>query len=106
MSEEGIVKVDYDDVENHVGDYTRAAFLLQPRYSLSAGKSTIQAKGNAEFSYRTSQTVLGSLGVGLDNEAAVIRETGATFKEYDEMLANMEGEGFRFQVIGPNPNPD
>ena len=94
-----VVKVDKNDVENHIGEFHEVANFLKERYMNPCDtKSTIIANTNAQFAFNTSQTILHSLGVGIDNEAEVIKSVGVTFEEYDEMVASLISHGYRFPV--------
>ena len=67
-----------------VTDYFVKAELLH-----SDDKSTIRANANGKNAYTESQTALELFGNCLEQEAKNIRELGADFAQYDEMLADL-----------------
>lgn len=52
-------------------------------------QSTISANQNGKTAYEESQTALELFGICLEQEAKNIRQLGADFSQYDEMLADL-----------------
>lgn len=68
----------------------------------SDDKSTIRANANGKTAYTESQTALELFGSCLEQETKNMRELGAEFTQYDEMLAELceLGNGVPSIILG------
>lgn len=88
------------DVEKYVSNLNGAAgYFLENHLVPSDNKSTISANENGKNAYGAAQSAVATLGVCLEQEAKNIRSLGASFKEYDEMLAKLWESGTRYPRI-------
>ena len=94
------IVVNQNDVDTYSDEYHGAAIYLTADTDINIdSKSTISAKQNSVDAYLIGESLLENLGVHIDKEASNIRETGLTFKQYDEMLAGFEGNGYRVPTL-------
>ena len=92
----GEIAVNQGVVSSYSGGYNDAASYLSANMDIDLdSKSTISAKTNSYNAYMIGEALLENLGVHLDTEASVIRSTGLTFEQYDEMVAGFIANGYR-----------
>lgn len=86
----GIIDINYEAIESDANKITEASSLLilgalSPLDTLS----TISANATSQNSYIHSQYLIRMLGRNLENEVTNIRSIGASFAEYDSMMAQL-----------------
>lgn len=95
-----IVNVNGESAEGFATEINGAARYFQENPLLPCDeKSTISANGRGKTAYYEAQMAVSLFGTCLEQEAANIRSLGASFEQYDEMLALLWESGTRYPVI-------
>ena len=85
-----IININYEHIETNANGITGASSLLTlEALSPLDTQTTISANAASQNAYIHSQYLVRMLGKNLENEVANIRSIGATFAEYDTMMAQL-----------------
>lgn len=71
--------------------------MLVPKDS----RTTLTANTSGQQAYHNSQQVISVLGQNLEREVLNIRSIGASFTQYDTMMADLISSGMRYPVLIP-----
>lgn len=101
MSEE--IKISQAAVDKNEQALSGAATYFQEAALVPAdSKTTLTANGAGQDSFGTSERLLATMGEIIEKDAGNIRQLGASFQEYDEMMSKLWENGCRYETItGP-----
>ena len=76
-----------------------AAYFMMDALVPSDCRTTLTANAMGQQAYANSQQVISALGENLEREVTNIRSIGATFTQYDVMMAALLKSGVRYPVL-------
>lgn len=90
MSNTAYIQVDIDRSDSDAAKIANAAQFFQAD-SLDPidNDTTLYANAALHTAFDSSQSLLAALGEAMDKEVSNIRSVGATFEQYDHMLADL-----------------
>lgn len=98
MSEE--IKINKAAVENDTAVLSGAAAYFQEVTLIpSDGETTITANGNGQNNFSKAEKLISSFGAAIEKEVGNIRQLGAAFEEYDEMMSQLWENGCRYETL-------
>lgn len=98
MSEE--IKINQTSVENDATVLSGAAsYFKEVALIPSDGETTITANGNGQSNFDKSQKLIASFGAAIEKEVGNVRQLGATFEEYDNMMSKLWENGCRYETL-------
>lgn len=95
-----MIYINDEAVENDAAGISGAASYFMPDALVpSDERTTITANTAGQEAYANSQQVISTLGENLEREVSNIRSIGASFTQYDVMMANLLRNGMRYPVL-------
>jgi type VII secretion effector (TIGR04197 family) len=95
-----LIYINEDAVENDASCISGAAsYFMNDKLVPSDSRTTLTANTAGQQAYANSQQVIEILGENLEREVTNIRSIGATFKEYDTMMAELLRNGTRYPIL-------
>ncbi len=91
ISEEAVEK----DAEKISG---AAAYFMPDALVPTDGRTTLIANSAGQQAYAAAQQIIGTFGENMEREVTNIRSIGASFTQYDAMMAELIRSGTRYPV--------
>lgn len=94
-----MIYINDEAVENDAAGISGAAsYFMIDALVPSDSRTTLNANAAGQQAYADSQQVIATLGANLEREVKNIRSIGASFTQYDTMMAELLRSGTRYQV--------
>lgn len=93
------IYINDEAVENDATGISGAAFYFMIDTLIPVdGRTTLTVNMAGQQAYTNSQQVISTLGENLEREVTNIRSIGASFTQYDVMMAELIRSGMRYPV--------